>query len=319
MIDVCFASSSAFEGCLSSCRNAATVLGGSWTAIPRDGRTAATVFDSNLLVLSSWDDHYETILAQRRAPTVLRWHSAILQTELSHESAKLAAVVGLLEREAIPALAVNDPQLAAVLCRDGVVHLPDVLAESEYQQVAPIGLRGVNVSLFGAPHWRKNLFAQSAGFDRIRRAAERGECTLHLNGQSLADRGYEEWLATTRIPYVDHGPLDRPSYLSLVASMDAGLCASLSESYGYVAADHVALGVPVVISPAVACLGPAPDGVPPGSVEALAQALSDALTDPAACVRSQRERLTVQARANASVAGAALTEIVQRVRSGRRG
>ena len=60
--------------------------------------------------------------------------------------------------------------------------------------------------------------------------------------------------------------------------MDAGLAATLSESYGYVAAEHVLLGVPVVTGPGVACL---PRGeltvTDPGDPRALAAALLKAV------------------------------------------
>jgi hypothetical protein len=163
----------------------------------------------------------------------------------------------------------------------------------------------VNVSLFGAAHWRKNLFVQSAAFALAR---ERG-WTLHLNGQT-ANPAYADWLSTARIPYVEHGVLERPVYLSLVAAMDAGLCAALSESYCYVAADHVALGVPVVTSPAIACLDGGPlEAAQPGDVEEVAARLADAIASPAA-LAGQQASLKDRAAQNAERARAALDTIL---------
>jgi glycosyltransferase involved in cell wall biosynthesis len=309
---VCYAAAEEFEGCVSSCRNAAAVLGGTWAAISASERPADRVLYADLLVLSSWDRRYETILAERRGPTVPRWHSTILQTELAQETAKLARVLSLLDRGAVPALAVDDPALSRVLHRSGVVYLPNVLGDVDYIGVQPARLAGINVSLFSASHWRKNLLVQSAAFDCARREPPLADWTLHLNGQSRRGTAYSEWLASARIPYVDHGWRDRSGYLSLLAGMDVGLCATLSESYCYVAADHIALGVPVVASPAVACLDGSAERVQPDDVSGLSRALLRAVTERADVVRRQRRSLDEQARVNSVAARAALYELTVR-------
>jgi hypothetical protein len=310
--DVCFASAEQFGGCVSSCRNAASVLNGGWIAIPRDGTIPGVVFEARLLVLSSWDPRYEAILAERRGPTALRWHSTILQSDLSGEAWKLARVVALLDQGVVSSLAVSDPAFEGVLRRAGVVVLPEVLTDNEYQGVVPVRLIGTNISLFGAAHGRKNILVQSAAFDRARRESGATGWTLHLNGQSLWGNSYAEWLQAARIPYVDHGWCDRSSYLSLVGGMDIGLCATLSESYCYVAADHVSLGVPVVASPAIACLGEVEARVVPDDVGAVARALLQTLEDRDEVVKRQRQSLHEQARLNAERARAALHEILTR-------
>lgn len=310
--EVCFASAEQFGGCVSSCRNAASVLDASWIAIPSDEPIPAVVFESRLLILSSWDSRYETILAERRGPTVLRWHSTILQSDLSDEAGKLAHVVALLDQGVVSSLAVNDPAFDDVLRRVGVVVLPDVLTENEYQGVVPARLIGTNISLFGAAHWRKNILVQSAAYDCARKESGATDWTLHLNGQTLMGSSYAEWLKSARIPYVDHGWCDRSSYLSLVAGMDVGLCATLSESYCYVSADHVALGVPVVASPAIACLGDFQERVVPDDVGAVASALLKTLEDRDGIARRQRRGLNEQARLNAQRARSALHEIMTR-------
>ena len=264
--DVCFASPEQCGGCISSCRNAASVLDASWIAIPMDGPTPDEVFEAPLLVLSSWDSCYEPIFKERRGPTVLRWHSTILQSELSDEAGKLARVVALLDQGVVSSLAVSDPAFVGVLQRVGVVVLPELLADNEYLGVVPARLIGTNISLFGAGHWRKNILIQSAAFDRARRESGATDWALHLNGQTFWGNSYAEWLKSARIPYMDHGWCDRSNYLSLVAGMDVGLCATLCESYCYVSADHVALGVPVVASPAIACLGDVQARVVPDDV-----------------------------------------------------
>ena len=316
MMAVCFASLDRFHGCIASCRNAAENLGGTWAVIPSDGPTPPAALEADVLVLSSWCPRYEPLLAEYTGAIVPRWHSPVLQTELCGEGEPLTRIVGLLDEGRVPAMAANDAAMAAVLDRPAVVHLPD-LPPRLTAVVQPAQLQGVNISLFGAAHARKNLLSQSAAFALAGRRFGFAGWTLHLNGQTTREASYAEWLALARIPYVDHGWLDRTAYLSLVAAMDVGLCATLSESYGYAAADHVELGVPVVASPTVACLGTYAPRVAPENVTAIAAALSDGVANRASVTRAQQLAFEDQARTNLRVAQLALHDILARVRAHR--
>lgn len=284
-----------FTGCVAACRSAAAVFGATWAAIPSQGPLPPEVFDAGLLVLSSWHRRYEAILDARTGPVVPRCHGMVMETDLVGEGAKVARMVALLDAGRIPALAVSDPQYVAVLGRPHVVVFPDVLAPAEYDGVRPVPLMGVNMSLFGAPHARKNIFVQAAAFDRARHEVGVSRWTLHLNGQTMADEHYALWLETVRIPFVDHGYLERDRYLALVAAMDVGLCASLCESYCWVAVDHVALGVPVVVSAGVPSLGAWPDRVPTDEVDAIARALTTTLAGRDRILAGQQASLRAQA------------------------
>jgi glycosyltransferase involved in cell wall biosynthesis len=95
--------------------------------------------------------------------------------------------------------------------------------------------------------------------------------------------------------------------LALIAGCDAGLAATVSESYGYLAAEHLQLGTPVVTSPAVKCAATGDLCVAdPGDVEALASALRRAI---GADLTAARESLHERAAANAGIARAALHDI----------
>jgi glycosyltransferase involved in cell wall biosynthesis len=312
MSHVCFAAAVEFNSCVTSCRNAAAVLGGTWAVIPRGDEPPAVTLESDLLVLSSWHDRYTTIFERRRRPIVLRWHSTILQSEIEQEALKVARIVDLLDAGAIPALAVSDPDLASLAGRESVVHLPEVLAEGGYDGVKPAQLAGVNISLFGDAPWRKNIFVQSAAFDRARRRAGASDWTLHVNGLTAADEEYGDWLRAARIPFVDHGWLERSQYLSLVSAMDVGLCATLCGTYGYGAADHVALGVPVIASRAIGCLGTGLTPTRPDLVDEIAGALQYALVDRETVAGQQRRSLDEAARANTGIARRAFAEIASR-------
>jgi hypothetical protein len=164
-----------------------------------------------------------------------------------------------------------------------VVFVPELLHVREYERVTPLRHDGTNVSLFAGAHHRKNLFVQLAEFELTRRSLGGSDWTLHLNGQSIADSDVRSFLEALRVPVIDHGFLERPDYLSLLAGMDAGLSVALSESYCYVAADHIALRVPVVTSGAVRCADAGQLRVEnPWSLDDVAERLRLALERPGA-------------------------------------
>jgi len=291
---ICFASWHGYAGCVTSCHHAATVLGGTWVAL-EDG---ADPPDCDVLVLSSWTDAYAPMLERFGGKVVGRWHSSLLQTELSREGWKL---VRLLDR--VETVFANDADVAAAL---ELIYLPDVFDCAEAAAVIPVELDGINVALPGEPHGRKNLLVQSAAFERSRAGRN---WTLHLFGQTKRRPGYAHWLDLAGVPHADHGFLARDEYLAQVAGMDAALCASLSESYGYAAAEAVGLGVPTVATPAVRSFDAGPLSVrDPSSVVDVTTALERALTDEGV-TSVQQESLHRRAAENEAVARVALREL----------
>jgi glycosyltransferase involved in cell wall biosynthesis len=307
MIEVCFSSWRGYAGCLTSCSHAAAVLGGRAATID-DGAPPQDVIDAELLVLSSWAPAYDALLAERRGRTVGRWHSALLQTELSREGWKLSRLLELLGEGVLSGIACNDAATAAALDRPDVVYLPDVFDETRFATVRRAELDGVNVSLVGEPHGRKNLLVQSAGFERARRARN-PDWTLHLFGQTVRRGGYARWLEHAGVSYVDHGFLPEMELLELIAGMDAGLCASISESYGYAAAEHVALGVPVIASRAVASLEPSALTAGDPSDPAELAALLERAIESRGLVVEQQAGLRRIAAANAERSRVSLTAV----------
>ncbi len=303
MSTVCFASWRGFPGCVTSCRHAAAVLGG--TAVELDeGDPPPAALDADLLVLSAWTPVYERLLARRTGPVVGRFHSSLLQVELSREGWKLSHLVGLLEQGRLAGLAFDDAEAAEAFARPGVVHLPNVFDPGELAAVVPASLDGVNVALPGQPDARKNLLVQTAAFEQVRE----DEWTLHLFGQTLRRPGYGRWLELLDVPYVEHGFLPGDEYLALAAGMDAALYASLSESFGYAAAEFVELGVPTVVSGAVASVAPGPlTAAEPFSVADVAERLMRAVASPA-LVDAQRASLRERAVENAQCARPALAQ-----------
>ncbi len=289
-----------FAGCLTSARNAAAVLGGEALAL---GRADQELPAADLVVLSSWHDDYEPLL-DGGARVVARWHSPLLQTDLSEDLWKLERLLDLVGAGRLAALACNDRETAEAL---GATWLPDVLDVAEYRGVRPARLDGVAVVLPGEPYPRKNVVVQAAAFERVRDG--RAGWTLHLLGQTRRRPDLERWLRRAGIPFADHGFLDRGAYLPLVAGASAGLAASLSESWGYAAGDFAALGVPVVVSPAVRSVTePVAD---PASVRSVAGALERALDGGRPLAERAGEAMVARAAENAAVARDALAALAR--------
>lgn len=299
---VIWASHGGFAGCLTSARNAAGVLGGETLAID-DGGTPLPP-DADLVVLSSWHDAYEPLLGGG-SRVVGRWHSTLLQTELSGDLWKLERLLDLLGDTNLGALVCADRETAVAL---GVPWLPDVLDEREYAAVRPAPLEGVAVVLPGEPYPRKNVLVQAAAFEHARAGRD---WTLHLLGQTLRRPELAAWLRRRGVPFADHGFLERGEYLALVAGASAGLAASLTESWGYAAGDFVALGVPVVVSPAVTSVDDADLVAEPESIASVAGALERALRGGRPLADRAAEAMRTRAAANADVARAALDDLVE--------
>jgi hypothetical protein len=288
-VRVCHASHAGFAGCVTSARHAATVLGGTAVALAEGDRPPP----SDLLILSGWRDSYRALLDA--APrVVMRFHSPLLQAELSGEWPVLERLLDLRAAGRIAAIACDDADAARAL---GAVHVPNVLGAPP--AVEPLELEGVNVTLLGEPYPRKNVLSQAAAFAR----AAAPDWTLHLAGHER----HHGWLDRLGIAWVDHGRLPHGDVLALIAGCDAGLAATVSESYGYLAAEHLQLGTPVVTSPAVRCAATGDLCVTdPGDVEALASALRGAI---GADLTAARESLRERAAANAVIARAALAQL----------
>jgi hypothetical protein len=293
---IAFASFHGFAGCVTSGRHAAAVLGGTAHELaPGDPAPPCDV-----LVLSSWHASYDALLESCPPDVriVARFHSPLLQAELSEEGLALGRLLDLHAAGRLHAVAFDDA--AAARAFDGV-HLPNVLAPAP--AVEPRALDGVNVTLLGEPRPRKNVVVQAAAFARVAGP----DWTLHLTGRE--DR-YGAWLDRLGVRRVDHGRLAHDDLLALIAGCDAGLAATLTESYGYVAAEHLQLGIPVVTSPAVVCADTGELRVAdPGDVDQVAGALECAIGARDGVVSGAQASLRERAAVNEAIARRALAAL----------
>ena len=202
-----------------------------------------------LCVLGGWRSDYPAYVRRQQNPGVtfaLSWHSSWNQIEQSGEWDSLCDALDLLRRGAVRRLFVSDRETAAVLARlaPGVEWLPDTLDLGIAERVRPGRVAGRDVDLFCPASPRKNICPQLA-------AVVGTGAALHVNDLfSSADRAVAEALG---VRLVREGMPGREAYYRLIARMAAGLQVTLAESFNYVAAEHMLLGVPVLTSRHVPC------------------------------------------------------------------
>lgn len=207
-----------------------------------------------LVIFNGWSAVYARVLAAlRRQATAFAvlWHSGPGQTDLAGEWPALAAIVG--ERR-IAHLFIASESLYATLAPRlrNARHLPNTLARAEWDapKRQPRRPSGTQITLFAQPaeSARKSVTSCLLALGTLRR-----RCRLHLNGLSLEPR-YRMLLDLLRLRYRDWGWMPPQQYDAVVRRASLGLQVSFAETYGYVVAEHLARGVPVVGSAAVPVL-----------------------------------------------------------------
>lgn len=274
-----------------------------------------------LVIFGSWHATYEPLVdaaVARGAEVAVFWTSSAAQTEMSGESATLAALAAdrRVGRFFVASTDMVGPLAALGRASDLLPHTLALGAAS------PGGARAdtstPTVSLFCAPseYRRKNV---AACLDALARVGVPYE--LHVNGLGT-DLEYRARLSTLAIPYRDLGWMDDAAYAGALDGIDLGLQVSLAESFNYVVADHFARGVPVVVSPFVPCAHGLPDAIArllvvadPADAEAIGAAVHRLLVDPdmrRAAGRAVRAHIEAVSARNADVARRALTAALER-------
>ena len=202
-----------------------------------------------LCILGAWRRDYPAYIRKHRRPDVtfaLSWHSSWNQVEQGREWPYLAKTLDLLRAGHIARLFVSCKETAAVVGKmvAGVEWLPDTLDTALAERIVPVRRPGRHVDLFCSGTPRKNLFAQVA-------ALADADAILHVN--AMNEKAVAPVAKALGVKTAKHS-LPRPAdYLQAIAGMTVGLQVSLAESFNYVAAEHMLLGVPVLVSRHVPC------------------------------------------------------------------
>lgn len=206
-----------------------------------------------LVIFGAWAPGYQVLLDALHPGTLaaVYWNSSTGQVDISNETATLGMV---LEHPRIRYKFFSHEAFAAALqSRGDCFALPDTLPMPAHfvpHRANPMPI----LSLFCSPneYRRKNILNTLLAV-----ALQTQPYYLHLNGLS-ENPDYRRLLDEFKIPYRDWGWMTARQYRRNVAHVDIGLQVSFSESFDYVATDHVARGIPVLVSKMV----PALDGLP---------------------------------------------------------
>ncbi len=211
-----------------------------------------------LLILGGWSEIYDPfveIVSQAGGQVAIYWTSSGGQTDISREVGKLDRV---LRHSAVGRILCASADLAHSL-RGAVdaAHLPVTL------DLRRAHIRGgrekacPTVSFFFP--WREAR--RKNALNGLLAAASLGKrIRLHLNGLS-EEPDYRALLETLRIPHRDLGWMEESVYRRALTRIDIGLQPSFAETFDYVAADHLARGIPVIGSMMVPAIAELPAAI----------------------------------------------------------
>lgn len=205
-----------------------------------------------LVIFNGWSDVYAAILSSlRRQPIrfAVLWHSGPGQTDSADEWPALSYLIG--ERRIAHLLFASAALFEGLAARvRRARHLPNTLAVDATPPTPMARPRRAQITLFTQPAEaaRKNVSGCLLALAGLRQRVR-----LHLNGLSREPR-YARLLDLLGIRYREWGWMTPARYAAVVSSASLGLQVSFAETYGYVVAEHLARGVPVVGSAAVPIL-----------------------------------------------------------------
>lgn len=209
-----------------------------------------------LVIFGAWSPIYGALLeglAGEPIAFAAYWHSSPGQTDMSREVGILAPILADRRLDYVLFTSRSFVEALTIAGRGDVYHLPQTLevppqATDRARDAAPGGPPTITFFCYPAEYHRKNgtncLLAL---------AGVRAPYRLLLNGLSQHPH-YRALLDSLPVRYEERGWMDRAQYEAAVANAALGLQVSFSESYCYVAAEHLIRGVPVIGSPMVPVL-----------------------------------------------------------------
>jgi hypothetical protein len=198
-------------------------------------------------IFGAWSPSYAIALRRVKGKKIIHWASPLLQTELAGvESEYLNTILNLLNKNIIHGLWVIDKNNYEVLKREGVFYTPAPFSVERLKEYRMKDKDKEGVNLFTIFHPRKNVLTQLAGATL---AQEENAFMLFTNGMPSM---YQQFANSIGLNFYDWGFLPQTDYFSWLASSRLLLQTTLSESFCYVAAESLGLGVPVLMSPVVA-------------------------------------------------------------------
>lgn len=202
------------------------------------------IFKYKTIIIGGYGDAVNALI-EKMPPTtkiISLWCSNILQSELTRETHAMSQMIKYLANGKIFSLAFIDfnsyQTLKSLLPKLNVSYLPvfSVPTQPSVKINLPQETSNFNIDVFCTPDGRKNIINQLFILSQI--------STVHTNYEI---EPYKLFVKT--IPNViNYGRMLKENLTNYSASMDLCSQVSLNESYNYVAADHMFLGVPVLSS-----------------------------------------------------------------------
>lgn len=195
-----------------------------------------------ILLLGGYGSFIDIIIDKlhHRSTIIILWCSNLLQSELTNELGPFQHVLYLLMTHKIHGIAFIEQYSYKTMKMAypdlSFYYLPCVPIPREVDIKTELEENSFNIDLFCTPDGRKNIYNQIMALKDI--------ATLHVN--------YEKQ------PYIDvakassniknYGRLPQSKLDVYTSSMQLGSQVSFNESYNYVAADHMLMGIPVLAS-----------------------------------------------------------------------
>ena len=200
-----------------------------------------------LVIFGGWSDTYNEFLKRLKREKIefgVYWTSGAGQIDISQE---LDRFIFVIKNKLIKYKFFTNEKFISPLAQhmDNVYYLPATthLPQLKLQQKVK-RKKILIISLFCSPleYKRKNILNCLLALSMLNKGY-----VLYLNGLSQ-DKYYKNVLEILDIRYKDFGWMKRDKYEKVLSEIDLGLQISFAETFNYVAAEHIARGIPVVTS-----------------------------------------------------------------------
>jgi len=197
------------------------------------------------ILFTAWGPPYDVVLEKLNKMGIkpsLIMCSTPGQSELSrHELKDYHNMIKYLERGKLRHWLLNKRLFDALAgITKHAVYFPHTLDLSQFENVVPLKMDGINVDLFCTLRLGKNILNQVLAF---KISGVNGK--LHIN---FRDNHVSPVVRDIGANIVNHKWIRTSQYYNLVAAMDLSLQATFTESFSYAVAERMYLGVPVITS-----------------------------------------------------------------------
>jgi len=205
----------------------------------------------DFIIFGGWDNAIKMLVhnTPKESKVMVKWCSPITQIELGGEMAQFIDVLHLSQTDKIHYIGMGLESDVNCLNKINkkVILMPVFLDTKELDRIeskTDIKRDGINCDLFCAANPRKNILAQLFALSRFDE-----QIAVHVNYGNNANQMYPVVASFTIKNLINHGWIgDRKQYLSIIKAMDFAMAVTLSESFNYTAAEHMAFGIPIICS-----------------------------------------------------------------------